>query len=70
MIAMKHIGEYGYAGATFNNIAEEAGLTSGAVDYYFRSKKIWSSRSSAMLLPSCCNGSNEPRRGRTAFRAS
>lgn len=39
MIAMKHIGEYGYAGATFNNIAEEAGLTSGAVYYYFRSKK-------------------------------
>ena len=39
MIAMKHIGEYGYAGATFNNIAEEAGLTSGAVYYYFKSKK-------------------------------
>lgn len=39
MIAMKHVGEYGYAGATFNNIAEEAGLTSGAVYYYFRSKK-------------------------------
>jgi AcrR family transcriptional regulator len=39
MIAMKHVGEYGYAGATFNNIADEAGLTSGAVYYYFRSKK-------------------------------
>ena len=39
MIAMKHVGEYGYVGATFNNIAEEAGLTSGAVYYYFRSKK-------------------------------
>jgi AcrR family transcriptional regulator len=39
MIAMKHVGEHGYAGATFNNIADEAGLTSGAVYYYFRSKK-------------------------------
>ena len=36
---MKHIGEYGYAGATFSNIAEEAGVTSGAVYYYFKSKK-------------------------------
>jgi AcrR family transcriptional regulator len=36
---MKHVGEYGYTGATFNNIAEEAGLTSGAVYYHFRSKK-------------------------------
>ena len=39
MIAMKHVGEYGYTGATFSNIAEEAGLTSGAVYYHFRSKK-------------------------------
>src|SRR5271168_1854622 len=39
LIAMKHIGEYGYAGATFSNIAEEAGVTSGAVYYYFKSKK-------------------------------
>src|SRR5277367_4026296 len=36
---MKHIGEHGYAKATFNNIAAEAGLTSGAVYYYFKSKK-------------------------------
>jgi AcrR family transcriptional regulator len=36
---MKHIGEYGYAKATFANIAAEAGLTSGAVYYYFKSKK-------------------------------
>lgn len=39
MLAMRQIGEYGYAGATFSKIAEEAGLTSGAVYYYFRSKK-------------------------------
>src|SRR5271170_5991887 len=39
LIAMKHIGEYGYAGATFSNIAEEAGVTSGAGYYYFKSKK-------------------------------
>ncbi|GGL14886.1 hypothetical protein GCM10011588_31780 [Nocardia jinanensis] len=38
-IAMKHIGEYGYAKATLNNIAEDGGLTSGAVYYYFKSKK-------------------------------
>ncbi|WP_084014182.1 TetR/AcrR family transcriptional regulator [Mycolicibacter kumamotonensis] len=38
-IAMKHVGQHGYAGATFNNIAEEAGFTSGAVYYYFKSKK-------------------------------
>ncbi|MCX2931766.1 TetR/AcrR family transcriptional regulator [Mycobacterium sp. CVI_P3] len=36
---MKHVGEHGYAKATFNNIAAEAGLTSGAVYYYFKSKK-------------------------------
>jgi len=39
LITMKHIGEHGYAKATFNNIAAEAGLTSGAVYYYFKSKK-------------------------------
>lgn len=39
LIAMKHIGEFGYAKATFNNIAADAGLTSGAVYYYFKSKK-------------------------------
>jgi AcrR family transcriptional regulator len=38
-ISMKHIGEHGYAKATLNDIADEAGLTSGAVYYYFRSKK-------------------------------
>jgi AcrR family transcriptional regulator len=38
-ISMRHIGEHGYARATLNNIADEAGLTSGAVYYYFRSKK-------------------------------
>jgi AcrR family transcriptional regulator len=38
-ISMKHIGENGYAKATLGNIAEEAGVTSGAVYYYFKSKK-------------------------------
>ena len=70
MIAMKHIGEYGYAGATFNNIAEEAGLTSGAVYYYFRSKKDLVVAVIAMLPPSCWSGSNGPRRERTPYRAS
>lgn len=39
LIAMKHIGEHGYAKATLNGIAEDGGLTSGAVYYYFKSKK-------------------------------
>jgi AcrR family transcriptional regulator len=38
-IAMKHIGEHGYAKATLNKIADDGGLTSGAVYYYFPSKK-------------------------------
>nr|WP_269814801.1 TetR/AcrR family transcriptional regulator [Nocardia aurea] len=38
-ITMKQIGEHGYAKATLNAIAEDGGLTSGAVYYYFKSKK-------------------------------
>jgi AcrR family transcriptional regulator len=38
-ISMKHIGEHGYAKATLNNIADDAGVTSGAVYYYFKSKR-------------------------------
>jgi AcrR family transcriptional regulator len=36
---MKQIGEHGYAKATLHAIAEDGGLTSGAVYYYFKSKK-------------------------------
>lgn len=39
LIAMKHIGEFGYAKTTFQKIGAEAGFTSGAVYYYFKSKK-------------------------------
>jgi AcrR family transcriptional regulator len=38
-VTMKHIGENGYAKATLGRIADEAGVTSGAVYYYFKSKK-------------------------------
>lgn len=38
-VARKHIGENGYAKATLKDISNEAGLTSGAIYYYFQSKK-------------------------------
>jgi AcrR family transcriptional regulator len=38
-VARKHIGENGYAKATLKDISNEAGLTSGAIYYYFQSKR-------------------------------
>jgi AcrR family transcriptional regulator len=38
-VARKHIGEHGYSKATLKDISNEAGLTSGAIYYYFQSKK-------------------------------
>lgn len=38
-VARRHIGQHGYAKATLKDISNEAGLTSGAIYYYFKSKK-------------------------------
>src|SRR6266542_5918457 len=38
-VARNHIGARGYAKATLKEISSEAGLTSGAIYYYFQSKQ-------------------------------